>query len=94
MRIEATGKPLGCKLIRITADVEDGLIRTFSIRGDFFASPEEGFERAEARLAGTPAAELEARFDRLLAEEGVAAQGINGSGLAELFRSTLEKMEG
>jgi hypothetical protein len=91
MRIEAAGKPEGCKLIRISADVEGGVIKTFSIRGDFFASPEEGFERAEARLPGIAAAELETMFDRFLAEEGVSAQGINGKGLAEVFRSALRE---
>jgi hypothetical protein len=94
MKIEATGKPEGCKLIRISADVEGGVIGTISIRGDFFASPEEGFERAEARLPGTHAEELETRFDRLLAEEGVTAQGINGKGIAEVFRSALPSIEG
>jgi hypothetical protein len=94
MKIEATGKPEGCKLIRISADIEDGVIKAFSIRGDFFANPEEGFERAEARLPGTPAAELETRFDRFLAEEGVSAQGITGKGLAEVFRSALTAAEG
>jgi hypothetical protein len=94
MKIEATGKPEGCKLIRISADIEDGMITAFSIRGDFFATPEEGFERAAARLPGIPAAELETRFDRFLAEEGVSAQGINGKGLAEVFRSALPLTEG
>jgi hypothetical protein len=79
------GRPEGCKLIRVSADIEDGVIRYISIRGDFFASPEEGFERAEARLAGIPAAEAGAAFDRFLAEEGVEAFGIHGAGLAEVL---------
>jgi hypothetical protein len=87
MRIEGMGKPPGCKLIRISADIEDGLIRFISIRGDFFASPEEGFERAEARLRGVPAAEAGTAFDSFLKEEGVEAAGINGAGLAEALRA-------
>jgi hypothetical protein len=85
MRIEGMGKPPGCKLIRVSAGVEDGIIRFISIRGDFFASPEEGFERAEARLRGVPAAEAGAAFDVFLKEEHVEAFGINGAGLGEVL---------
>jgi hypothetical protein len=83
------GKPPGCKLIRFGADLEGGIIRTISIRGDFLASPEEGFDRAERRLRGTALGDLEAAFDRLLAEEGVETLGINGAGLAQVFREAL-----
>jgi lipoic acid synthetase len=86
-RLEGAGKPEGCKLIRVSADVAGGIIRGISIRGDFFASPAEGFERAEARLAGVPLAGAGAAFDRFLAEEGVEASGIHGAGLAEVLGS-------
>jgi hypothetical protein len=89
VRIEGIGKPGGCKLIRISAEADRGVLRSVLIRGDFFASPEEGFERVEARLSGAALDELGPAFDRLLAEEGVEAQGINGEGLAEVFRSAL-----
>jgi hypothetical protein len=89
VRIEGIGKPRGCKLIRISAEVEQGRLKAVLIRGDFFASPEEGFERAEARLRGIALGELGPAFDRLLAEEGVEAQGINGEGLAEVFHAAL-----
>jgi lipoic acid synthetase len=83
--VEGIGRPEGCKLIRVSADIADGVIRCISIRGDFFASPEEGFEQAEARLVGIPAAEAGAAFDRFLAEAGVAAVGIHGAGFAEVL---------
>jgi hypothetical protein len=89
MRIEGTEKPPGCKLIRVSADIEDGVIRFISIRGDFFASPEEGFERAEARLCGVPAAEAGNAFDFFLKEEGVEAAGINGAGLGEALAAAI-----
>ncbi|MDR2110140.1 MAG: hypothetical protein LBP32_02410 [Spirochaetaceae bacterium] len=85
MRIEAMGKPPGCKLIRLTAETEGGILRSVRIRGDFLASPEEGFDRAERRLWGVPLDELGPAFDRFLAEEGVETLGINGTGLAEVF---------
>lgn len=87
--IEGLGKPEGCKLIRLDADIEGGIIRAISIRGDFFASPEEGFERAEARLLGVDVRRAGVRFDELLAEEGVAASGIQGRGLQEVLLAAL-----
>jgi hypothetical protein len=87
MLIEGMGKPSGCKLIRLSADLEGGVIRAIRIRGDFLASPEEGFDRAEQRLAGVAPADLGPAFDRYLAEEGVETLGIHGAGLAEVFFS-------
>ncbi|MDR2072341.1 MAG: hypothetical protein LBP60_02770 [Spirochaetaceae bacterium] len=92
--VEGTGKPPGCKLIRLSADIEDGIICRISIRGDFFASPEEGFERAEARLRGVPAADAGRIFDFFLKEEGVEAAGIDGSALAEVLNTGLQKNRG
>jgi hypothetical protein len=89
--IEGVGKPEGCKLIRVSADIEDGVIKFISIRGDFFASPEEGFENAERRLAGVSLAEAGGAFDALLAEESVEAVGINGKGLAEVLDKTVRQ---
>jgi hypothetical protein len=89
MRVEGTGKPPGCKLIRFSAELEGETIRTISIRGDFLASPEEGFDRAERRLWGTACGDLERTFDRLLAEEGVETLGINGAALARVFQEAL-----
>lgn len=86
MRISAIAKPEGCKLLRLDAELEDGVLRALSLRGDFFAVPEEAFERVEARLPGTPLATLATRFDELLVEEGVEAFGITGEGLAETIR--------
>jgi hypothetical protein len=83
--IEAAGKPAGCKFIRVSAEIEDGLIRSIKIRGDFFAIPAEGFDRLEERLPGTVLDGLAATFDRLLREEGVEAQGISGAGIRELI---------
>jgi hypothetical protein len=89
MVVEGMGRPAGCKLIRLSADIEDGIIRYISIRGDFFASPVEAFERAEARLCGVPAAETGTTFDAFLREEGVEAFGINGAGLAEVMAAAI-----
>jgi biotin operon repressor len=89
VKLEAAGRPEGCKLIRISAEVEGPLIRTLRIRGDFFASPEDGFDRVEERLRDIPVEALGSCFDRLLAEEGVETQGIDGRGLSQVLRSAL-----
>ena len=52
MRIETMGKPEGCKLLRVSVELSDpagsdSLIGWISVRGDFFAVPEEGFEALE-----------------------------------------------
>jgi hypothetical protein len=89
MRVEAAGKIAGCKLIRVSSEIEDGVIRSIRIRGDFFASPGEGFDRVEGRLPGIVLADLAGTFDRLLLEEGVEVQGINGRALREVIDSVL-----
>lgn len=89
MRVEAAGKIAGCKLIRVSSEIEGGVIRSIKIRGDFFASPGEGFDRVEERLPGAALADLAGIFDRLLLEEGVEAEGINGRALREVIDSEL-----
>ncbi|MDR1252645.1 MAG: hypothetical protein LBK62_10860 [Treponema sp.] len=85
MLVEGAGKPEGCKLIRFSADIEGSILKSIRIRGDFFASPEEGFDRVEARLAEIPLSEIESSFNMLLNEEGVEVFGISGAGLASLL---------
>jgi hypothetical protein len=77
-------------LIRLSAKIEEGIITSISIRGDFFASPEEGFDRVEGRLVGTKAVEAAASFDSFLKEEAVEAAGINGAALGELLASAMD----
>jgi hypothetical protein len=85
MVVHGVGKPADCKLLRITAEIEGDLIRRIAIHGDFFAFPEEGFERVEARLGGTPMGQFEERFAALMAEEAVEGYGITASGVAEVL---------
>jgi hypothetical protein len=85
MVVHGVGKPADCKLLRITAEIDGDLIRSISIHGDFFAFPEEAFERVEARLGGTPIDQFEERFTTLMAEEAVEGYGITASGVAEVL---------
>jgi hypothetical protein len=89
MYIKGVGKPAGCKLIRIRAEVAGDIVESITIRGDFFASPEEGFDRAEKRLSGTPLSEIATTFDALLADEGVEAFGISGEGVAAVLTEAI-----
>jgi hypothetical protein len=89
MLIEAAGKPEGSKLIRLSAGIEGDRITGLQIRGDFFASPYEGFERVEACLAGVSVTELAAAFDALLVREGVETYGISGAALAAVLDEAL-----
>jgi hypothetical protein len=82
--IEVVGKPPGGKLIRVSARVKDGVFQSVSIRGDFFASPEEGFDNAQDALAGTAVSALEENFACFLAREGVETSGITPASLAAL----------
>jgi hypothetical protein len=89
MHIETMGRPPGCKLIRLSAEIKEGVITSISIRGDFFASPEAGFDRAEGRLVGLKADKAASAFDSFLKEEAVEAVGINGAALGELLASAM-----
>jgi len=94
MKIEAVGKPLGCKLLRISAEfsepwTEDSLLEFISIRGDFFAIPEERFEAVETLLRGRKLARLDEAFDSLLKELKVQTMGISGEGILATLRGAI-----
>jgi hypothetical protein len=94
MKFELIGKPDGCKLLRMTIEVEGPLspstrIRSISIRGDFFAIPEEAFDEIEAALAGSELQELGTRFDELVRQRGLECAGITGRGLDEIVQKEL-----
>ncbi|QQO07368.1 hypothetical protein [Breznakiella homolactica] len=91
MTVHGTGKPEGCKLIRISAEIRNNTVAAIDIRGDFFASPEEGFEDAEKRLSGTSVDRIAEVFDSLLKDEGVEVFGISGAGVAAVLQEALEK---
>ena len=90
MQIETMGKPEGCKLIRLSAEIDSGIIRSLSIRGDFFASPETAFEIVEQRMKGIKLSEVCMVFNTLLKEEGVEVSGINGEGISQLLHNAYE----
>jgi hypothetical protein len=80
------------KLLKLTADVEGGILRTVAVRGDFFAHPEEGFDRAEASLAGIPVGDFRKAFAVALAREGVELFGLSADAAADVFEEMLRDL--
>lgn len=80
------------KLLKLSADVEGGVLKTVAIRGDFFAHPEEGFDRAEASLAGIPAGDFRQAFAAALAREGVELFGLSADAAADVFEEMLHDL--
>ena len=85
MTVRRTVKVPGGKLLRLTVDIEDGVLVSVSLRGDFFAHPEEGFDRAEASLAGIPAARFEPTLREALSREGVELFGLSADDAVAAF---------
>ncbi len=97
MKLELIGKPEGCKLLRLTIEIDSvpslsARIRTASIRGDFFAIPEEEFDRIERALSGTELRNFGRTFSALAHERGLQCAGISGEGLDEIVHRYLDTL--
>ena len=97
MKIEAVGKPAGCKLLRISAELtepvdDDCVVGAISIRGDFFAIPEEKFEMAESRLRGTALGKIGDVFDAEIRNLGIQVMGISGQGILATIRGAIDEI--
>lgn len=88
------GKPTGGKLLRISLEWEHGLVRRISIRGDFFAHPEDGFDEAESALVGTPVEHLGQTFAEALASRGVTLFGLSPQDVGIAVASILVSSNG
>ncbi len=72
------------KLLRITAEIDKGVIRTVILSGDFFVHPEEGIESIQRALAGVKpdrAAIIKAIED-VVAAHGIEMVGISADTIA------------
>jgi hypothetical protein len=88
---EYVGKPAGGKLLRMSLLWEDGLVRGLSIRGDFFAHPEEGFDEVEKAMIGTSVNELGESFARETDARGVKLYGLTPQDVGDAIASILSK---
>ncbi|MCK7517970.1 MAG: hypothetical protein MZV64_09785 [Ignavibacteriales bacterium] len=69
-----------------------GVLKAVSIRGDFFAHPEEGFDRAEASLIGIPASAFRQVFADAIEREGVELFGLSAGAVADVFEEMLHDL--
>jgi len=88
------GKPSGGKLLRLSLEWEQGLVRSISVRGDFFAHPEDGFDAAEAALAGASVEHVGEAFARELAARGVTLFGLTPEDVGIAVASILASSNG
>ena len=86
MTVRKTVKVPGGKLLRLSVDIEKGVLVSVSLRGDFFAHPEEGFDRAEAGMSGTPADRFGLTLREALAREGVQLFGLSADDAVAAFQ--------
>ena len=88
------GKPTGGKLLRMNLEWEHGLIRGISIRGDFFAHPEDGFDESEAALIGTPVEHVGQTFAKEITARGVTLFGLSPEDVGIAVASILASSNG
>ena len=71
-------------LIRATAEVQEGIITSVSLSGDFFFYPAEKLDDLEAALVGVPLEEVEPAIARFYAEHGVESPGVTAADFARV----------
>ena len=64
-------------LIRSDFEVIENVFGAVSISGDFFCFPEDGIERLEARLEGTPMEDVQSLLEAFYAETEIEIPGIS-----------------
>lgn len=94
MKGSYVGKPSGGKLLRLDLEWEGASILGASIRGDFFAHPEEGFDEAEASLAGAPVDRVGDALAAALAKRGVTLFGLDPADVGAAARSIVDASGG
>jgi hypothetical protein len=87
-------KVLGGKLIRVELETDAGIVRRAAVKGDFFAHPEEAFERAEAGLVGLRIDELHSSARRLFGEGPLAIFGATPEDIAFALEGAAREAQG
>ncbi len=88
------GKAKGGKLLRLTLNWHGDTVESMQIRGDFFAHPEEGFDKLESALRGIPLTEARNLYERALVAYGVTVYGLLPEDLEDAIREILLKSRG
>lgn len=75
-------------MLRLRADVVDGVLRNVQLSGDFFLMPSETLTKLEAALEQQEAsANIALLLDRILENEGATLVGISTKDIEEAVRS-------
>jgi hypothetical protein len=95
MHLSCQGKPPGCKLLRLDAEMDFSIlkspvVRKIMIHGDFFAIPEETFDILESSLKDIPLEDFAQVFDSRAKEAKLQLAGITGEGIAAVLRSSID----
>jgi hypothetical protein len=88
------GKAEGGKLLRLDLEWESDTVVGISIRGDFFAHPEEGFEKAEAALVGAAVHGLGRAFADALSANATSLFGLLPEDVGAAALSIVSSAEG
>jgi lipoate---protein ligase len=83
----------GGKLLRIELELCDGVAHRVSVRGDFFAHPEEEFEEAEVSLSGLSARELPMAARSAFGRPSLRIFGASGEDIALAIEETLHEAQ-
>lgn len=74
------------KLLRIRAQITDGVIETIELSGDFFLHPEPLITTIESSLRNTPIDEVAERIERTLSEHEATLIGCSPHDIEEAIR--------
>ena len=79
-------KPIDGKLLKISSVLEDGKIKYFKLRGDFFIHPEESIEQIENYLIGKDInKDFVLNFEEFLNENKIQVYGFKPQDLLDYF---------
>ena len=79
-------KPIDGKLLKISSVLEDGKIKLFKLRGDFFIHPEESIEQIENYLIGKDIdKDFVSNFEDFLSESQIQVYGFKPQDLLDYF---------
>jgi lipoate-protein ligase A len=83
----------GGKLLRVEVEVESGVVLKAVVRGDFFAHPEEDFERAETELSGLPVDRLGEAALSLFSRPGLKLLGASPFDIVNALTETAHEAQ-
>jgi len=87
------GKIPGGKLLKLDVEYSGGRVARVRIRGDFFAHPEEAFDRVEAALQGVDPTDFSRLLREAVAREGVTIYGVGVDDIVDAFERASDAIQ-